>query len=84
MLLTCVHAILDFLAVSTDGQRLRLQHSDRGERSEHITVLFRPSQGVQSNHTETISPHRNRKDGRSRRAGFFSGMPSQMCFNILN
>jgi len=28
----------------------------RRRRSIHITVLFRPSQGVRSNHTSTISP----------------------------
>lgn len=56
-LLTHIHVLLDFLAVSTDGQWLRLQDTDRGEISIHITVLFRPSQGVRSNHTNTISPH---------------------------
>lgn len=38
------------------------------ERSTRITVLLRPSQGVQSNHTKTISPHRNRKDGRKQKS----------------
>lgn len=56
-LLTCIHTLLDFLAVRTDRQWLRLQDTDRGEISIHITVLFRPSQGIRSDHMNTISPH---------------------------